>query len=59
MSKTPVVALEAHYFDPEVPLHIKVGAPATQRMDAETAIPVARRANDKLHELNARRLLKI
>jgi predicted TIM-barrel fold metal-dependent hydrolase len=24
------------------------GAPATQRMDAETAIPVARRANDKL-----------
>jgi 2,3-dihydroxybenzoate decarboxylase len=27
------------------------GAPATQRMDAQTAIPVARRANDKLHAL--------
>jgi 2,3-dihydroxybenzoate decarboxylase len=26
------------------------GAPATQRMDAETAIPVARRANDKLFD---------
>jgi 2,3-dihydroxybenzoate decarboxylase len=25
------------------------GAPATQRMDAETAVPVARQANDKLH----------
>ncbi|TAK87130.1 MAG: amidohydrolase [Betaproteobacteria bacterium] len=27
------------------------GAPATQRMDAETAIPVARRANDKLFRI--------
>ena len=27
------------------------GAPATQRMDAETAVPVARRANDKLKQL--------
>ncbi len=27
------------------------GAPATQRMDAQTAVPVARRANDRLHEL--------
>jgi 2,3-dihydroxybenzoate decarboxylase len=88
MSKTPVVALEEHYFDPEVTQHFREGgpeqrvpalrdrlfdvgelrlremdeagidvqvlshgAPATQRMDAETAIPVARRANDKLHEL--------
>ena len=27
------------------------GAPATQRMDAETAIPVSRKANDKLFEV--------
>ena len=26
------------------------GAPATQRIDAETAVPLARRANDRLHE---------
>jgi predicted TIM-barrel fold metal-dependent hydrolase len=26
------------------------GAPATQRLDAETAIPLARRANDRLHQ---------
>jgi len=26
------------------------GAPATQRLDAETAVPLARRANDRLHE---------
>ena len=26
------------------------GAPATQRFDAETAVPLARRANDRLHE---------
>jgi len=29
---------------------ISHGAPATQRMDAATAVPVARRANDRLHE---------
>ena len=27
------------------------GAPATQRMDAQTAIPVARKANDRLFEI--------
>jgi 2,3-dihydroxybenzoate decarboxylase len=27
------------------------GAPSTQRMDAETAVKVARRANDRLHEI--------
>jgi predicted TIM-barrel fold metal-dependent hydrolase len=26
------------------------GAPSTQRLDAETAVPLARRANDRLHE---------
>ena len=26
------------------------GAPATQRIDAETAVPLARRANDRLHQ---------
>jgi 2,3-dihydroxybenzoate decarboxylase len=26
------------------------GAPATQRLDADTAVPLARRANDRLHE---------
>lgn len=83
-----VIALEEHYFDPEVTKHfneggpearlpalrerlfdvgagrlkemdevgidvqvLSHGAPATQRMDAETAIPVAKRANDKLHEV--------
>jgi predicted TIM-barrel fold metal-dependent hydrolase len=29
---------------------ISHGAPATQRLDAETAVPLARRANDRLHE---------
>src|SRR5262249_8104230 len=29
---------------------ISHGAPSTQRLDAETAVPVARRANDRLHE---------
>ena len=29
---------------------ISHGAPATQRMDAATAVPLARRANDRLHE---------
>ena len=29
------------------------GAPATQRMDAETAVPVAREANDRLLEVDA------
>jgi len=88
MTTPQVIALEEHYFDPEVAGHFKGGgpearlpalrerlfdlgerrlkemdeagidvqvlshgAPATQRMDAETAIPVARRANDKLHEV--------
>ena len=88
MSQATVIALEEHYFDPEVTQHFKEGgpearlpalrdrlfdvgelrltemdqagidvqvlshgAPATQRMDAQTAIPVARRANDKLHAL--------
>ena len=88
MNKATVIALEEHYFDPEVTKHFKDGgpetrlpalrdrlfdvgeqrlkemdeagidvqvlshgAPATQRMDAQTAIPVARQANDKLHAL--------
>jgi predicted TIM-barrel fold metal-dependent hydrolase len=83
-----VIALEEHYFDPEVTRHFREGgpesrlpalrerlfdlgalrlremdeagidvqvlshgAPATQRMDAETAIPVARQANDKLQQV--------
>jgi 2,3-dihydroxybenzoate decarboxylase len=82
-----VIALEEHYFDPQVAAHFKEGpearlpalrerlfdlgerrlremdeagidvqvlshgAPATQRMDAETAIPVARNANDRLHDV--------
>ena len=88
MTGPQVIALEEHYFDPDVAAHFKEGgpearlpalqerlfdvgerrlremdeagvdvqvlshgAPATQRMDAETAIPVARRANDKLHDV--------
>jgi predicted TIM-barrel fold metal-dependent hydrolase len=88
MEKPRVIALEEHYFDPNVTKHFQqagpearlpelrnrlldVGelriremdeagidvqvlshaAPATQRMDAETAIPVARQANDKLFEV--------
>jgi predicted TIM-barrel fold metal-dependent hydrolase len=86
--KPRVIALEEHYFDPEVAQHFQAsgpeartpelrerlfdvaqrrvremdeagidvqvlshGAPATQRMDAQTAVPVARRANDRLHEI--------
>lgn len=80
--KVPIIALEEHYFDPEVaalfvgrdvPPKIRErifdlnelrlremdeagidmqilshGAPAVQRLDAATAVPVARKANDKL-----------
>ncbi|HEX2332847.1 MAG TPA: amidohydrolase family protein, partial [Burkholderiales bacterium] len=82
-----VIALEEHYWDPEVAAHFKErgpemrvpalqerlldlgalrlkemdeagielqvlshGAPATQRIDADTAVPLARRANDRLHQ---------
>jgi 2,3-dihydroxybenzoate decarboxylase len=82
-----IIALEEHYWDPEVATHFKErgpemkipslqerlldlgalrlkemdeagidlqvlshGAPATQRIDPETAVPLARRANDRLHE---------
>jgi 2,3-dihydroxybenzoate decarboxylase len=87
MTRPQVIALEEHYFDPQVATHFKEspearlpalrerlfdlgerrlremdeagidvqvlshGAPATQRMDAETAIPVARNANDRLHDV--------
>jgi 2,3-dihydroxybenzoate decarboxylase len=88
MEKPRVIALEEHYFDPDVTKHFQAGgpearlpelrnrlfdvgelriremdeagidvqvlshaAPATQRMDAETAIPVARKANDRLLEI--------
>ena len=88
MEKPKVIALEEHYFDPEVVKHFQAGgpearqaelrerlldvgerriremdeagidvqvlshaSPATQRMDAETAISVSRRANDKLLEV--------
>jgi predicted TIM-barrel fold metal-dependent hydrolase len=88
MRKPQVIALEEHYFDPEVTKHftgggpearlpelrerlfdvgelrlkemdevgidvqvLSHGAPATQRMDADTAIPIAKRANDKLLEI--------
>jgi predicted TIM-barrel fold metal-dependent hydrolase len=88
MDKAKVIALEEHYFDPEVTRHFQASgpearlpelrnrlldvgeqriremdeagidvqvlshaAPATQRMEAETAVPVARGANDRLHEI--------
>jgi predicted TIM-barrel fold metal-dependent hydrolase len=88
MKKPFVIALEEHYFDPEVTKHftgggpearlpelrdrlfdvgqlrikemdeagidlqvLSHGAPATQRLDAATAVPVAKRANDKLKEI--------
>ena len=88
MEKPKVIALEEHYFDPEVTRHfqgsgpearlpelrerlfdlgerriremdeagidvqvLSHAAPATQRMDAETAIPVAQNANDRLFEI--------
>src|SRR5262245_14521874 len=87
MKKDFVVALEEHYWDPEVASHFKErssdmrnpaiqeqlhdlgalrikdmdeagidlqvlshGAPALQRVDPETAVPLARRANDRLHQ---------
>jgi 2,3-dihydroxybenzoate decarboxylase len=87
MNKDFVVALEEHYWDPEVASHFKErgpemrnpdmlqrlndlgelrlkemdeagidfqvlshGAPALQRIDAATAVPLARRANDRLHQ---------
>ena len=90
MTQPQVIALEEHYFDPEVAAHFKEGgpearlpalrerlfdlgelrlkemdeagidvqvlshgAPATQRMDAETAIPLAKKANDRLFELKS------
>jgi predicted TIM-barrel fold metal-dependent hydrolase len=85
MTKPQVIALEEHYFDPEVTKHfegggpearlpelrnrlfdvgeqriremdeagidlqvLSHGAPATQRLDAASAVPVARQANDRL-----------
>src|SRR5207247_9246298 len=88
MTSPKGIALEEHYFDPDITKHFKEGgpearvpelrsrlfdvgegalkdmdeggtdvqvlshgAPATQRMDAETAVPIARKANDKLHEV--------
>jgi predicted TIM-barrel fold metal-dependent hydrolase len=88
MDKPRVIALEEHYFDPDVTKHFQAAgpearlpelrnrlfdlgeqriremdeagidvqvlshaAPATQRMEAQTAIPVARSANDRLHEI--------
>src|SRR3954471_671531 len=83
-TKPQVIAIEEHYWDPEISatfasdagprrmagaLHelgeprlaamdeagidvqvLSHGAPSTQRLDAETAVPLARRANDRLRE---------
>ena len=86
--KPQVIALEEHYFDPELTRHFQEGgpearvpalrerlfdvgalrlkemdeagidvqvlshgAPATQRLDAATAVPAAKRANDRLREI--------
>jgi predicted TIM-barrel fold metal-dependent hydrolase len=88
MKKPQVIALEEHYFDPEVTKHFQGGgpearlpelrnrlfevgeqriremdeagidlqvlshaAPATQRLDAVTAVSVARQANDRLRDI--------
>src|SRR5678815_1841112 len=88
MENPKVIALEEHYYDPEVAKHFQQGgpesrlpelrnrlfdvgagriremdeagidvqvlshaAPATQRLDAETAVPTARKANDRLLEI--------
>ena len=86
-TKPYIIALEEHYFDPEVKRHtvgqepsnapriverlddvgvlrlkemdeagidmqvLSHGAPATQRFDPETAVRLARKANDRLHEV--------
>src|SRR6266852_2957697 len=87
ISKKPrIIAIEEHYWDPEVAAHfdgadttkapgirerledlgalrlkemdeagidlqvISHGAPSTQKFDPETAVRLARRANDRLHE---------
>src|ERR1700757_829106 len=85
-SKPLIIALEEHYFDPEVKMHItgldstnapriverlddvgelrlremdeagidlqvlSLANPGLQKLDAETAVPLARRANDRLNE---------
>lgn len=84
-SNQRVIAIEEHYWDPEIAKHIDTpegrsptirqrlddlgalrlkemdeagidvqvishGAPSTQRLDSESAVPLARRANDRLYE---------